>query len=67
MYNLSSTATTITIMSSATYILDNALDAVGHTPLIRLDKIARQEELKCNLCKATNGTTKYWIGIDHVW
>ena len=39
-------------MSSATHILDNALDAVGHTPLIRLDKIARQEELKCNLCKA---------------
>ena len=32
-------------------ILDNALDAVGHTPLIRLDKIARHEGFKCNLCK----------------
>ncbi|KAG6890107.1 hypothetical protein C0995_012058 [Termitomyces sp. Mi166 len=30
-------------------ILDNALDAVGHTPLIRLDKIARLNGLKCNL------------------
>ncbi|KAF8892282.1 cystathionine beta-synthase [Infundibulicybe gibba] len=30
-------------------ILDNALGAVGHTPLIRLDKIARQHNLKCNL------------------
>ncbi|KAL4242589.1 Cysteine Synthase/Cystathionine Beta-Synthase [Abortiporus biennis] len=30
-------------------ILDNALEAVGHTPLIRLDKIAAQEGLKCNL------------------
>jgi len=30
-------------------ILDSALDAVGHTPLIRLDRIARAEGLKCNL------------------
>ncbi|OJA14988.1 hypothetical protein AZE42_04329 [Rhizopogon vesiculosus] len=30
-------------------ILDNALDAVGNTPLIRLDKIATEEGLKCNL------------------
>ncbi|KAH7890815.1 pyridoxal phosphate-dependent enzyme beta subunit [Phlebopus sp. FC_14] len=30
-------------------ILDNALDAVGNTPLIRLDKIAAEESLKCNL------------------
>ncbi|KAG6869244.1 hypothetical protein C0993_009109 [Termitomyces sp. T159_Od127] len=30
-------------------ILDNALGAVGHTPLIRLDKIARLNGLKCNL------------------
>lgn len=32
-------------------ILDNALDGIGHTPLIRLDKIARANGLKCNLCK----------------
>jgi hypothetical protein len=30
-------------------ILENALDAVGHTPLIRLSKIAAQHGLKCNL------------------
>jgi len=30
-------------------ILDNALDAIGHTPLIRLDKLAQTEGLKCNL------------------
>ncbi|RXW24832.1 hypothetical protein EST38_g1042 [Candolleomyces aberdarensis] len=30
-------------------ILDTALDAVGHTPLIRLDKIAKANDLKCNL------------------
>ena len=31
-------------------ILDNALGAVGHTPLIRLSKIAKDAGLKCNLC-----------------
>ncbi|PFH50269.1 hypothetical protein AMATHDRAFT_61471 [Amanita thiersii Skay4041] len=30
-------------------ILDNALGAVGHTPLIRLDKVAKLHGLKCNL------------------
>lgn len=30
-------------------ILKSALDAVGHTPLIRLSKIAQHEGLKCNL------------------
>ncbi|KIK98179.1 hypothetical protein PAXRUDRAFT_824141 [Paxillus rubicundulus Ve08.2h10] len=30
-------------------ILDSALDAVGNTPLIRLDNIAAEEGLKCNL------------------
>ncbi|KZT27889.1 PALP-domain-containing protein [Neolentinus lepideus HHB14362 ss-1] len=30
-------------------ILDNALGAVGNTPLIRLSKIAEQEGFKCNL------------------
>jgi len=34
---------------NAPHILDNALDAVGNTPLIRLDKIAQQEGLQCNL------------------
>ena len=31
-------------------ILDNALGAVGYTPLIRLDKIAKDAGLVCNLC-----------------
>ncbi|KAL4065867.1 pyridoxal phosphate-dependent enzyme beta subunit [Scleroderma citrinum] len=30
-------------------ILDSALDAIGNTPLIRLDRIAAEEGLKCNL------------------
>ncbi|KZV99992.1 pyridoxal phosphate-dependent enzyme, beta subunit [Exidia glandulosa HHB12029] len=35
--------------SLAPQVLDTALDAVGNTPLIRLDKIAGAEGLKCNL------------------
>ncbi|KAF8845096.1 pyridoxal phosphate-dependent enzyme, beta subunit [Paxillus ammoniavirescens] len=34
---------------SSSQILDSALDAVGNTPLIRLDNIAAEEGLKCNL------------------
>ncbi|KAJ7155385.1 tryptophan synthase beta subunit-like PLP-dependent enzyme [Mycena crocata] len=30
-------------------IIDNALGAVGNTPLVRLDKVAQQFGLKCNL------------------
>ncbi|TRM65592.1 tryptophan synthase beta subunit-like PLP-dependent enzyme [Schizophyllum amplum] len=30
-------------------VIDNALGAVGHTPLVRLDRVARQAGLKCNL------------------
>lgn len=30
-------------------VLNNALEAVGNTPLIRLDKIAKAEGLQCNL------------------
>lgn len=36
-------------MANSRHILDNALDAVGNTPLIRLDRIAAEEGLKCNL------------------
>ncbi|KAI0759308.1 cystathionine beta-synthase [Irpex lacteus] len=36
-------------MSSRSHIIDNALGAVGETPLVRLDKIAQQEGLQCNL------------------
>ncbi len=34
-------------------VLSSALDAVGHTPLIHLHRIAQQEGLRCNLreCK----------------
>lgn len=34
-----------------TGVLDSALDGVGHTPLVRLDRIAKEEGLQCNLCK----------------
>lgn len=30
-------------------VLNNALEAVGNTPVIRLDKIAKEEGLRCNL------------------
>ena len=30
-------------------VLSSALDAVGHTPLIHLQRIGKQEGLKCNL------------------
>ncbi|KAH8116302.1 pyridoxal phosphate-dependent enzyme, beta subunit [Phellopilus nigrolimitatus] len=36
-------------MPATGYVLDNALEAVGNTPLIRLDKIRRNEGLRCNL------------------
>ncbi|KAG6334668.1 hypothetical protein ID866_4417 [Astraeus odoratus] len=35
--------------SRGSQVLDSALDAVGNTPLIRLDRIAEEEGLKCNL------------------
>lgn len=31
-------------------VLDSALEAVGDTPLIRLDRLAEAHGLKCNLC-----------------
>jgi cystathionine beta-synthase len=33
-------------------VLGSVLDAVGNTPLIRLDRIAKHEGLKCNLRKS---------------
>lgn len=36
-------------------ILDNALEAVGKTPLIRLDKLAQLHGLECNLCEWASG------------
>jgi len=38
------------LSSESLMIIDNALGAVGHTPLIRLDKIAATHGLRCNLC-----------------
>lgn len=40
-----------TTMSKSAQVLDNALGAVGSTPLIRLDKVVEANGLKCNLCK----------------
>ncbi|VDB90619.1 unnamed protein product [Peniophora sp. CBMAI 1063] len=36
-------------MSPPAVVLDSALGAVGNTPLIRLDRLAHHEGLKCNL------------------
>ncbi|KAI0676026.1 pyridoxal phosphate-dependent enzyme beta subunit [Trametes maxima] len=36
-------------MAHASHIVDSALGAVGHTPLVRLERIAKQEGLQCNL------------------
>lgn len=38
-------------ISSMSTVLGSVLDAVGNTPLIRLDRIAKHEGLKCNLRK----------------
>lgn len=38
-------------MPATGHILDDALGAVGETPLIRLDRLAKLEGLKCNLRK----------------
>ena len=35
------------------HILPNVLEMIGSTPLVRLDKIARREGLKCELRKST--------------
>jgi len=44
-------------------VLESVLDAIGNTPLIRLDRIARYEGLKCNLlgkleCTSPGGSVK---------
>ncbi|KAH9066715.1 pyridoxal phosphate-dependent enzyme beta subunit [Lactarius vividus] len=36
-------------MARSEIVLDSVLDAVGNTPLIRLDRIAKHEGLRCNL------------------
>jgi hypothetical protein len=38
-------------MARSDIVLDSVLDAVGNTPLIRLDRIAKHEGLRCNLRK----------------
>lgn len=32
-------------------ILPNILEAIGHTPIVRLNKIPRAEGIKCEVCK----------------
>jgi hypothetical protein len=32
-------------------ILDDITDAVGNTPMVRLDNIAKKDGIKCELCK----------------
>lgn len=35
-------------------ILPNALAAIGNTPMIKLNKIPKEEGLKCDVCKYCN-------------
>ncbi|KAI0057476.1 cystathionine beta-synthase [Artomyces pyxidatus] len=44
-------------MAYSSTILDTALGAVGHTPLIRLDRIAEHEGFKCNLLGKVEATS----------
>lgn len=32
-------------------VLDTILDHIGNTPMVRVKKIAKEEGLKCELCK----------------
>lgn len=41
-------------MSTPT-VLPNVLGLIGHTPLVRLDKIAKEHNLKCNLLAKLEG------------
>ncbi len=43
--------TTLSLTTMSPQILNSALDAVGNTPLIRLDRVAKEYDLKCNLCE----------------
>lgn len=43
-------------------ILNSALDAIGQTPLVRLDRIAQTEGLKCNLRTFANVNLKDTLG-----
>jgi len=45
------------------HVLNSAIEAIGNTPLIRLDRIAKAHGLKCNLC-ACSVTFKRWV-TDH--
>jgi len=49
-------------MPRGTGVLDNALDAVGYTPLIRLDRIAKDMGLKCNLCAFVRLSGSWFFG-----
>jgi len=42
-------------MSTPGGVLPNVLALVGHTPLVRLDKIANENNLKCNLLAKLEG------------
>ena len=49
---------------TAKTIFSTALQAIGNTPMIRLDKIAKSAGLQCELCKLLDFI--YTI-INHVW
>lgn len=42
-------------MPEVPVIHDSVLSLIGHTPLVRLDRIAREEGLECNLLAKVEG------------
>lgn len=46
---------TETLVSPRPAIHDSALSLIGGTPLVRLDRIAREEGLECNLLAKVEG------------
>ena len=41
-------------MAKSGIVLNSVLDAIGNTPLIRLDRIAKHEGVRCNLRKSVH-------------
>lgn len=35
-------------------VLPNILHAIGHTPLVKLNRIPKEEGIECDICEYTN-------------
>lgn len=47
-------------------VLSNVLPMIGNTPLIKLDKIAKSEGLKCELCECSLINTTHTLICIHI-